>query len=124
MAKSKILLVEDDPNARDMLCALLDLKGFEVYTAENGAQALEMLGSLRPEVIVTDMRMPLIAGDDLIKTIRQREDLADVPIIVLTAFKKDFVMAALAAGATEVLEKPMGVSQLVGTIKKVLSSYE
>ena len=120
MAKGKVLLVEDDLNTCEMLSALLKLRGFEVKTAADGARALEILENLRPDVIVTDMKMPVIEGEQLIRAIREKELLANVPVVVLTGFKKESVEAAFAAGATEVLEKPMGVTQLVATIKHLL----
>lgn len=124
MLKVKVLVVEDEPDAREMLYMMLEKEGFEVQISDNGAVALQMLEVYRPRVIVTDIKMPLVAGDKFIQSVREKSEFDDIPIIVLTAFKKELVNEAMLAGATQVLEKPVGVAQLAETIRQVLGNQE
>ncbi|HYE72305.1 MAG TPA: response regulator [Blastocatellia bacterium] len=120
MSKIKVLVVEDDPDTREMLYVKLECEGFEVQISDNGAVASQMLEVYKPRVIVTDLKMPLLAGNKLIESVREKREFDAIPIIVLTAFKRELLNEALLAGATEVLEKPVGVDQLAETIKCLL----
>jgi CheY-like chemotaxis protein len=85
-------------------------------------EALRLLDVYRPDLIVTDLMMPLLMGETLIAFVRGRADLADIPIVVLTGFRAVFGDAAIAAGATEVLEKPVDVPRLLAAVKRLLGT--
>src|SRR5205085_2524654 len=100
-----VLVVDDDPQLREALTRALQLDGYAVATASNGAQALEAVSTQRPDLMVLDVMMPYVGGLDVCRTLRQRRD--KLPILVLTA--RDEVgdrVAGLDAGADDYLTKP------------------
>lgn len=78
------LVVDDSMLIRHTVCRFLEERGFAVESATNGWEALEMLESIRPSLIVTDLQMPKMSGDELIAALRARPSTADIPVIVLT----------------------------------------
>ena len=85
MQKRKILLVEDELSLRDTIEEILDFNDFDVKTASNGEIALEILRAWQPDIIVSDVMMPVMSGFDLIKKISTIDHLKDIPFIFLSA---------------------------------------
>lgn len=117
MNKTVVLVAEDNADARDLLSVLLEGEGFVVVTANDGEKALQLLDEIRPDVIVTDLLLPLVGGGELIRYVRKRADLADVPIVVTSAYGRHYEAEALEAGATVVMQKPINADQLISTIR-------
>src|SRR3954463_9950042 len=106
-----VLVVDDDPQLREALTRALQLDGYVVATASNGAQALEAVSNHRPDLMVLDVMMPYVGGLDVCRTLRQRRD--KLPILVLTA--RDEIgdrVAGLDAGADDYLTKPFALEEL------------
>jgi CheY-like chemotaxis protein len=83
---SKVALVVDDSMLiRYSLCRFLETRGFAVEAAVNGAEAVELLGRIRPDLIVTDMRMPKMSGSDLITALKSKDETSRIPVIVVTS---------------------------------------
>src|SRR5205814_2213239 len=101
-----VLIVEDNPDASALLQFLLEDEGLEVLIAENGTEALFLLTQFRPDLILTDLAMPQMNGLELIKRVKQQAESSEIPIVVLTAYRGNYLDAALSAGATAVLRKP------------------
>jgi len=117
-----ILVVDDSVTMVLSLKTTLAMSGFEVETAGNGQEALRKLQSgLKPNLIITDINMPVMGGMDLIKNARAMPGLRFVPILTLTteseASKRD---EGKRAGATGWLVKPVSGNDLIAVIKKVL----
>jgi CheY-like chemotaxis protein len=102
------------------LKARLEEAAFRVMVAGDATAALQLLESERPDLILTDLLMPLVAGEQLISILRNREGYAEIPIVVLTAYSHAFGQAALAAGATVVLKKPQDITRVVETVRQLL----
>lgn len=116
----KILLVEDHKDTVELMALALRVLGHEVECAFDGAQALEMLASFAPEVIVTDLGLPEVDGFELARRVRAIPAHADVPIVAVTGYGTDDDMSrAKAAGITRHLLKPVGPGQLLATIATV-----
>jgi CheY-like chemotaxis protein len=117
-----ILVVEDDPDARELMQAVLEQRGATVLTADSVATAFELFEEKKPDVIVSDIAMPEEDGFGLVKRIRalSRDDGGEKPIVALSAYaaKSDRVRA-LSAGFTEYLHKPVDFEELVSTIQSV-----
>ena len=78
------LVVDDSMLVRYTICRFLQERGFGVETAANGMEALEVLGRVVPDLIVTDMQMPLMSGSELITALKSKPETSHVPIIVIT----------------------------------------
>ena len=78
------LVVDDSMLVRYTICRFLQERGFGVETAANGIEALEVLGRVVPDLIVTDMQMPLMSGSELITALKSKPETSHVPIIVIT----------------------------------------
>ncbi len=91
---SKLALVVDDSMLiRYTVCRFLEQRGFTVESATNGAEALEVLGRVKPDLIFTDMRMPRMSGAELITALKSRPETADVPIIIVAGRASGFAEA-------------------------------
>lgn len=84
-----ILLVEDDVSIREALKMLIELEGYVVFTASNGMEALDKLtmlkGECHPCLIITDLMMPIMAGDEFLKVLQASDTLVTIPIALMTA---------------------------------------
>jgi CheY-like chemotaxis protein len=112
---ASVLVVEDHEDLREMLVALLQTEGFDVLTAQNGAEALERLHDELPSVILLDLMMPVMAGDEFRR--RQLADprLRDVPVICMTAAHDGAVRAAR-MGVDAYFQKPVDFDRLIGAV--------
>ncbi len=75
---------------RFTVCRFLEERGYKVESATNGLEALDMLGRIQPELIVTDMQMPKMTGSELITALKAKQETADVPIIVVAGRSSGF----------------------------------
>jgi len=119
--KIQMLLVEDDALIRKLLISYFDSEVYEFTEAENGQEALKIVLNSRPDVILTDLMMPKLGGAALIRTLRQMNDYATIPIIALTAGGNDLQAEAKVAGANIVLTKPLRKAQVVPLVEEFLS---
>ena len=119
--KHSILLVDDDPNLRDMLRAMLEMGGFAVIEAEDGLDALEKLEEITPDVLVLDVMMPNLDGVSLCKQLRNDAEFVSLPIIILSGKTQHrAVEEGMAAGANLYLCKPITVDELIRSVRELL----
>ena len=85
----RILLVEDDPINRDVLARYLTLVGYDVITAVNGVQALDLAQAQQPKIILMDMRLPLMDGWQTTRKLKESASTCAIPVIALTAYAMD-----------------------------------
>jgi two-component system chemotaxis response regulator CheY len=121
MAKT-ILVVDDSPTMVMSLKSTLSINGYQVETAGNGQLALDILKKgLKPNLIITDINMPVMGGMDLIRNVRALADMRFVPILTLTTesdtAKRD---ESKRLGATGWIVKPVSGNDLIKVIQKVL----
>jgi CheY-like chemotaxis protein len=110
-----VLIVEDDPDSRNMLAALLGLHGYRTVTAANGLEALEMARRERPAVILLDLMMPVMDGQTFRREQLGDATLATIPVVVLSAHAKTAELAR-ELGASTHLMKPFDLDQLLRAI--------
>lgn len=117
MASAKVLIVDDEPQARRVLRAALISRGFEVTDAWSGEEALETLRRETPDVILLDLKMPGIGG---LETCRQIRERSEVPVMIVSGAKKESEkVEALESGADDYVTKPFGIEELVARIHAV-----
>lgn len=109
-----ILVVEDHPANAEMLCDYLDVGGYEAIVAHNGLEAIAQAKAHHPHLILMDLQMPLMDGLEAIRQIRQEPELAQTPIVALTAMAmQDDKDRCLRMGADDYISKPFGLSDLL-----------
>jgi CheY-like chemotaxis protein len=85
MTAGTVLVVDDDEAIRETVNDVLCDEGYDVLLAENGEQALQLLKERHPSVVLLDLMMPVMSGWEVLEAIENREDLADIPIVVVSA---------------------------------------
>jgi len=117
----RILYVEDDKTLQLSLAQMLEILGYEVACADNGKQGVEKAESWQPDIILMDMRMPVMSGDQAIQVLRSKPDTAKIPIFVLSAFT-DAKTRELCrqVGATKFMTKPPDIRKIDADIKELL----
>ena len=104
---SKVLIVDDEYIGRETLQSILEGEGYELEMAENGFQAIEKARKLLPDVILLDVMMPGMTGFEVCQRIRNDPQIAEIPIIILTALDdRESLLNALKAGADDFISKP------------------
>lgn len=116
----KVLVVEDHHDTSFMLCRLLKMEGYEVEHAIDGMVGLNVATNDHPDLIVTDIQMPRMNGIEMIKRIREEDEMSETPIIVMSAYGKRMIDDAIEAGANDFVEKPIDFDKFLTTIKSKL----
>ena len=117
----RVLVVEDEANIVESLSFLLRQAGFEVSIANDGADALAMVGQSVPDVVLLDLMLPTMTGYEVLTRLRGSRATADVPVIVLTAKGQDEVRdASIANGANLFITKPYGNDEIVAAVRSVI----
>ena len=114
-----VLVAEDSVDTRIMLKHAFQVKGYRVFEAEDGQQALDLARRYRPSLIVIDLNMPVLDGLEAVKNFRQLEGEGDhTPIVAITAFDVyGMEEAALETGCNKYLAKPLDLEELDRTLK-------
>jgi len=120
--RRRVLVVDDKRDNRLVLLHLLEPLGFEVVLAENGQEALDQAGQTRPDLILMDLVMPVMMGFEAIAALRQTPDLADVPIIAVSAsaFYMDQAQSRR-IGCDDFLAKPVEADKLYQHLQRYLN---
>jgi len=117
----KILIVDDEPDILEFLQYNLRKEGYEVVTAQDGKQAIEVAEREKPHLIILDIMMPELDGVETCRILRSRKEFADTPVAFLTARDEDFSqIAALDVGGDDYITKPIKPRVLVSRINALL----
>jgi DNA-binding response OmpR family regulator len=118
---STILVVEDDDELRDLLLTQLELEGYNVFTAHNGAVALTKVQTQKPDVILMDVLMPEMSGIEATRMLKEDENTRHIPVIMVTSEDtKEDMIKGLEAGAIDYITKPFFLPELKARVKAVL----
>ena len=113
-----VLIVEDDPNIRELLQMYLEKDGYAVTLASDGGQGLDKFRTIKPDLVLLDVMMPVMDGWAVCKAIRQE---GNTPVIMLTAKgETDDKVTGLKAGADDYITKPFEMKELLARIEAVL----
>lgn len=116
--KKRILVVDDEPKIVEVVQSYLEHSGYEVYSAYDGRRALAMFQEFEPDLIILDLMLPDITGEDICKMIRSK---SMIPIIMLTAkVEEENILTGLGMGADDYITKPFSPKQLVARVAAVL----
>lgn len=119
MTKS-ILIIDDSRAIRDMVAFALKPSGYQIFCAENGALGLDKLREEKPDLVITDLNMPVMNGLDFIRNARKDTAGAGIPIVLLTTETRAEMKAeGKAAGATGWINKPFNADMLISVVKKL-----
>ena len=114
----RIVIVDDEPWVHDVVSAYLENEGFTVFNATNGEAGLELAMNTAPDLVVLDLMLPDLSGEEICRRLRERSDVA---IVMLTAKSGEAErIAGLGSGADDYVTKPFSPGELVARIKAVL----
>ncbi len=116
-----VLVVEDDEQVRRLLCDVVSLMGFDFVEAVDGRDAMRKLRRQKPDIVLLDVMMPEMDGITLCKMLRDDEETARMPIIMLSVQSRPFaILEGLRAGADRFLTKPAELDELIDHINELL----
>lgn len=118
--KTEILIVDDEASLREICRDALEDAGYEVHEAKDGREALDFLGKKSVDLVITDLRMPVMNGLELLKKVKERE--LEVSFLVMTGFGTiETAVESMKVGADDYLPKPFNINHLLLKVEKVLS---
>ena len=115
-AGTRVLVVDDDPSILDTVTSILSSEGFDVMAARGGEQALGLLSSWHPTLVLLDMRMPIMDGWTFAEQLQARG--VQIPLVVMTA-ARDAQQWAAQVGATAYLAKPFDLDAMLATVDRL-----
>jgi response regulator RpfG family c-di-GMP phosphodiesterase len=123
IAGSEILVVDDEASLRDICQDALEDAGYKVYQAQNGQAALDFLAERNVDLVITDLRMPVLNGLELLKQIKTRDN--DSAFLVMTGFGTiETAVESMKMGASDYLPKPFNINHLLLKVEKVLKERQ
>ena len=123
MSKRNIMVVDDEPDIRNLVQEILEDEGFEVAVAEDAVRARKLIGTFQPDLILLDIMLPEASGLDLCQMLKNDPRYARIPIVIISAKTQlEDVDRGLQAGAVSYLLKPVAKEELVTTVKSAIAS--
>ena len=121
----KILVIEDQSDVRENIAELLEISGFEVLTAEDGAVGVDMALEHKPDLILCDVMMPRLDGFTVLNILSKRPETSDVPFIFLTAkTEKEDIRKGMNLGADDYITKPFSKEELIQAVTTRLAKAD
>ena len=123
VAQAKILVVDDEPDCISIIRCRLEWSHFEVITATNGKEALQIAETEKPDLILLDTNMPVMNGHEMLERLRKHPILKDIPVIMVTAIcEKDDIAKASSFGIEDYVTKPVDFTGLLEKISGILKN--
>ncbi len=120
MAK-KIVLAEDEPQIARLIEFKLKKEGYQVTWKENGKEALEAIKAEEPDLVILDVMMPVMDGYEVLRRLKEDENLKSIPVIMLTARAQERdVVKGIDLGAEDYITKPFHPAELLARVKRIL----
>jgi CheY-like chemotaxis protein len=120
-AARTVVYVEDEPAVQRLVQFWLLDAGYSVHLAADGAEGLELIRSVQPDLVVTDALMPRMSGDELVEAIRSDPELRSTPIVMATAAASPLrIERMLARGCTAVLAKPLEEAAFLAAVRRAI----
>lgn len=119
--KSHIVVIEDNPANLELMTYLLNHSGFEISTAINGEEGIELIQKNNPDLIICDIQLPKMDGYEIAKQLKSSSQYKDIPLIAVTAYSMaGDQMKILAAGFDDYISKPIDPETFIARIKSHL----
>jgi CheY-like chemotaxis protein len=119
---AKILIAEDERDIRDLVTFTLQFAGYEVVSAANGSEAVEMARAELPDLIMMDVRMPVMTGYEACRLLKEDGQTQDIPIVFLSAKgQEQEVQSGMDAGAVDYILKPFSPENLTRRVEEILT---
>src|SRR6266851_9289641 len=120
----KILVIEDDDVMRELMRMTLEQNGYEVAIAEDGVRGYDTALFLKPDLIITDIRMPGADGVHVVRRVRDTASLEKIPILITTAFGTGGATFSLQLGANAYEPKPIDPQSFLATVERLLADRD
>jgi DNA-binding response OmpR family regulator len=122
---TKILIAEDDRDIRELIVISLKYAGYEVVPAADGQQAVDLTVQENPDLIMLDVRMPLLSGFEALEQIKERPQFKDTPVVILSAKGQEAeIKSGLDLGACQYILKPFAPDELIGKIQEIVTGAQ
>ncbi len=122
--RKKILVIEDDDVMRELMRMSLEKHGYEVAIAEDGVRGYDAALFIKPDLIVTDIRMPGADGVHVVRRVRDTASLEKTPILITTAFGTGSATFSLQQGASAYEPKPINTQSFLSTVRRLLAEHD
>ena len=116
MENKKILVCDDDPGIIDLLGVILEDTGHDIITEINSLNVPALIEREKPDLLILDLWMPVVSGDQLLQMVRKNPDLENIPVIIISA-SRDGKAIANKFGATAFVAKPFDIDDLINTVE-------
>jgi DNA-binding response OmpR family regulator len=120
----RVLVVDDDANIRKMIIAALRRDGYTFIEAPNGRDALDLMRSEHPDVVVLDLMMPILSRWDVLRERMDDEELRSIPVIIVSANKDPEVATVVDQGICAFLPKPFDIGALSALVRSCIAATE
>jgi len=115
-----VMIIEDEPDAAELFAEMMRIGGFRVLKMYSSTPAIPMIARERPDVIILDIMLPDISGLEVLRFMRREPELADIPVIVVSAKSMPSdILNGLEAGASMYLTKPVSFRELKSAVERV-----
>jgi len=119
----KVLIVDDESDLANLLKINLEVEGFECSIAKDGQEGIEKAAAMQPDVILLDIRMPVIDGYGALAELKKNRETSEIPVIMCTTIKgEENIKKAHDLGASDYIIKPFEPGEVLAKIRKVLNS--
>jgi CheY-like chemotaxis protein len=116
----KILVVDDEPDLLNVILLRLKKTGYEVYSGSDGREVLDLARQIIPDLIILDVYLPVINGDEVTKILKKDDGLKHIPIILISATTETLKERAMESGANGYIVEPFEPEELISMVKKIL----
>lgn len=115
---SHILVVDDDPSHRELLCDLLEQMGYRTFQADNGQAALDLMEDEMPLAVLLDLRMPVLSGWGLLDALKKLPRARGLPVIIISGYGYEW--EAELVGASGYISKPVDLAKVRTTVQQIV----
>jgi PAS domain S-box-containing protein len=121
----RVLIADDDQNILDLLVELLEVEGYEVESALDGQTALEMVRTFQPDLVISDVVMPIIGGIELCRRLKSDASLSEIPVLLISGLRntEDDNLEGLTAGADDYLDLPFRTEELLVKVARLTERH-